>query len=67
MTDAGRRHRPAANNSFGVFPWRRIHQQGKEASAMLLILCIVTGIATVALMSWLQPALERWAVRNPPR
>jgi hypothetical protein len=31
------------------------------------IVCIMTGIATAALMSWLQPALERWAVRHPPR
>ena len=34
---------------------------------MVLIVCIMTGIATAALMSWLQPALERWAVRHPPR
>jgi len=34
---------------------------------LLLILCIISGIATVALMSWLRPALERWAVTHPPR
>ena len=28
------------------------------------ILCIISGIATAALMSWLQPALESWAVTN---
>jgi hypothetical protein len=33
----------------------------------VLIVCIMAGIATAALMSWLQPALERWAVRRPPR
>ncbi len=34
---------------------------------LLLILCIISAIATAALMSWLQPALERWAVTHPPR
>jgi hypothetical protein len=34
---------------------------------LLLILCIITGIATAALTSWLQPVLERWAVTHPPR
>ena len=33
---------------------------------MLLIVCIITGIATAALMSWLQPALERWASDTRP-
>ena len=33
---------------------------------MVLIVCIITGTATAALMSRLQPALERWAVRHPP-
>ena len=32
---------------------------------LLLILCIISAIATAALMSWLQPALERSAVRPP--
>ena len=34
---------------------------------LLLILCITSAIATAALMSWLQPALERWAVTHPAR
>jgi hypothetical protein len=34
---------------------------------MLLSLCTISAIATAALMAWLQPALERWAVRHPPR
>jgi len=34
---------------------------------LLLILCIISAIATAALMSWLQPALERWSVTHPPR
>jgi hypothetical protein len=33
---------------------------------MVLIVCIITGIATAALMSWLQPAPERWAARPAP-
>jgi len=33
---------------------------------MVLIVCIITAIGTAALMSWLQPALERWAARHPP-
>jgi hypothetical protein len=33
---------------------------------MMLMVCITTGMATAALISWLQPALERWAVRHPP-
>jgi hypothetical protein len=32
---------------------------------MMLIVCITAGISTAALMSWLQPALERWAVKHP--
>jgi len=67
MTDARRRHRaggPQVVRRFDVTP--HPPQQGKEVSAMVLIVCIITGIATAALMSWLQPALERWAVRHPP-
>jgi hypothetical protein len=40
---------------------------GKEVSAMVLIVCIMTGIATAALMAWLQPTLERWARQTPAR
>jgi hypothetical protein len=32
---------------------------------MLMILCIISGFATAALTSWLQPALEGWAVTQP--
>jgi len=34
---------------------------------LLVILCIISGIATVVLVSWLQPVLERRAVTHPPR
>jgi hypothetical protein len=34
---------------------------------LLLILCVISGIATAALVSWLQAALERWAVTHSPR
>jgi hypothetical protein len=34
---------------------------------MLLILGTISGIATAAVMSWLQPALEHWASTHSRR
>jgi hypothetical protein len=65
MQGAGIGRRLPSPSAFSVTP--HPPQQHKEVSAMVLIVCIMTGIATAALMSWLQPALERWAVRPPPR
>jgi hypothetical protein len=68
MRGAGIGRRLPSPSAFSVTPYPPQQEQGKEVNAMvLMIVCIMTGIATAALMSWLQPALERWAVRHAPR